>query len=1042
MIELFSRKNSKKVKTDESKVIHSGNSLSINDSYEEKVTIENDNSKLTYYSKNKHKKCHIPFIVYILMFTFIILIISIILLIWTLNHYEIYYEDKKDIYIKPNISDHNYSKISFRNGLEIVLTQVSIDDIAGGAISFERGYLDKKYEPGFLNLAFLSLKYNDEENSTHLKDYMGTLAQAPEEFYSTVYFTIINSGFQKFLSNFKGYTSYEQENFTEHVENNLKKMNLYNFSSVKQREKYLIEYLVYNINENGKDINRQGEGNELKERLQGNYSEIRDIMPEFFEPKKVKLIFFTHYKMSLMKKIILKYLKELTIKSQPQTLNETEIDYENITTNKIIFHNIDAHENNYIKINYYINSKNANLSQLYIDSGYFNYIKYILSETNETSLYYNLTHPNNNSNGINIKSLFCDFEVVLKNKIRFTILINLNHYSYNHIKEIIQIVYTYMEKIKLHINNIKPNDKRASELYFINEQNFTFTEDVHQGEFYKNKAKDLFYRDNKDYYLREVWIPSDLNQSDTNIKFYTEQLTLENSVVIIGLRNDTINKYNLSDNESDISFIFENINQTNFSSIFYSINDLDNLNITIDDINNFTELIYYKNDFISNYTRDNFIISKEENQNERNFNLIDGSNDLIKFYWLKNTNFKLPKVFFAYYFFHPYLRPNSTEQKNKDIIFYHLMLYLSYIQRQIDSKLSDAIRAGTIFRFGYNENYIYLDVFTYSDVLEKIINIIKEIIISIEYDTLNKNYDLYKDYALENLLNFNKKNIKNFLKYEFYKQVSTKNNSNLPSTYNFYQFPKKEFSNFTEINKYFIDTIIFPLAKVYIFGYCDKNEAEKLFNLHKDNFTQTHYYSTLVSADYNSSDPSVINGDNFIRYATKRYNLTEIKNFTNFTDITDNKKYVFMNFVEFSDNNRIPVEIFRRIIQDFDKSGTQLGVTNQKIIYLTISFNKTEKTEEIIKNLITIVNKNKKEMMDPLDIIGGRFYYLIRNLENEYTKTPNNMENATLSLCYNHIYNRTSVYDYKIDPDNYDEFNKNIKSFFNQNKYYCEFSNK
>ena len=64
-----------------------------------------------------------------------------------------------------------------------------------------------------------------------------------------------------------------------------------------------------------------------------------------------------------------------------------------------------------------------------------------------------------------------------------------------------------MEKIKAHINHMKQSDERISELFFINEQNFSFTEDAHKGEFYKNKVKDLFYRDNVNYYLKEVWIP-------------------------------------------------------------------------------------------------------------------------------------------------------------------------------------------------------------------------------------------------------------------------------------------------------------------------------------------------------------------------------------------------------------------------------------------------------------------------------------------------------------------------------------------------------
>ena len=267
---------------------------------------------------------------------------------------------------------------------------------------------------------------------------MGDITHAQEEFYSSVYFTILNYGFQKYLSNFKDYKFYNETTFINDTERILSRMPQ-NFSGVEQKEKYLIEYLVYDIkDEDGKDINRQ----RLQKKV--NYTKIKEIMAELFIPKKVKLIFFTHYKMSFTKKLILRYLHDLTTNNQ--ILNETEIKYENINTNKIIFHNIKENENNYIKIIYFIKNENASLNQLYKDSGYFNYLKYILNETNENSLYYILTHPNDNETDINIKSLFCNFDVVLKNRIKFSIVIGLNHYSYHYIKEIIEIVYTYMEK--------------------------------------------------------------------------------------------------------------------------------------------------------------------------------------------------------------------------------------------------------------------------------------------------------------------------------------------------------------------------------------------------------------------------------------------------------------------------------------------------------------------------------------------------------------------------------------------------------------------
>ena len=122
MIELFTRKNSKKIsKTKKNEI----SPLIINDNEEETFNTENNNiSSSIYTSSNSQKKCHMPFIIYILIFTFILFIISIISLILTYNNKEIYYTFEKDIYIKPNISEHNYSKIHFENGLEIKNTSL------------------------------------------------------------------------------------------------------------------------------------------------------------------------------------------------------------------------------------------------------------------------------------------------------------------------------------------------------------------------------------------------------------------------------------------------------------------------------------------------------------------------------------------------------------------------------------------------------------------------------------------------------------------------------------------------------------------------------------------------------------------------------------------------------------------------------------------------------------------------------------------------------------------------------------------------------
>ena len=1006
--------------------IHSYNAL--NDEYEEYERLKS----ITY-----KKIFHLPFIVYILIFTLLLFIASIISLIVIFHEKQIYYKFEEDIYLKPDISEHNYSKLTFDNELEIVLVQVQTNDSAGGAISFGKGYLDKKYEPGLLSLAFRSLRYNDLDTVQHLNDYMGDLQQASEEFYSTIYFTVLNSGFQKCLENFKDYTSYDKANPNADIERTLRRMKLFNdtFNNAEKREKYLIEFLVYNVtNENGSDINRQGEYKDIKNRLKKDYTKIFEIMKDIFNPKKIKLIFYSHFKMSLMKKYLLRYLQELTRLEVEDEKEEKE--YEIIKTNQIIYHQIKDYENNYIKINYYIKNDKIDLNQLYIDSGYFNYIKYILNETHEDSLYYKLTHPLD-KNSINIKNMSCSFEVVLKNRIRFSIIIHLNHYSYNHIIEIIKIVYDHMEKIKTHVNNLSPEDERVSELYFINKQNFTFTEDVHEGEFYKNKAKDLFYKDERDYFLKEVWIPPDLEQS----KYYINELTLNNSVIIIGLSDYTIQKYKLID--TDIAFIFSNLKQTNCSDITFSTNDLSKLNISLynNNINNIkkdTKLVFHKNEFISKYSSVSEV-KNETNVNNGIYTLIDDSNDLVKFYWLKDTSFRMPKSFIVIYFFHPFLRPNSTNTTENDNIYFHLMLYLSYIQREVDFYLADAIRAGNTVKLGYVENYLYIDLFSYSDVVEKILIIIKEIITKDVNATIINNYYIYKDFALENLLNIGNIDAQWVLKYEFFRILTE--GKTFPPIYNYYNFPKKEFLDFdeTKVNSTYLCNINIPVLYLLILGYYEKNDEEKIFNFYNNNFTKSHFISTLDLAKYDISQASDITANDFVSKSLYRDNLTETKIFTNYTKLR--RKYSFMTFVQFSDYNRIAVEMFKRIIQDNNRAKYRIEILNQKNIYIRISMNKNDTTTDVINELIDMLHKKEENMTKPLDPIGNRYYYLERNLEYKYTKTPYNMENAAIDFSYNQVYNRHNAYSYKIDNNKYNQFIETIKSFFEQNKEYCEFSN-
>ena len=1007
--------------------------------YSLQINDDEENEDIHYIRKERNCKIKLPFMLYILIFTGILCLGILIALILVLSTYKENYKFEENIYLKPSISEHNYSKIMFNNGLNVVLTQINFDDLAGGAITFDTGYLDRKYEPGLLHLAFLSLRYNNDTHALNfLNDYMGNLNQSSEEFYSSTYFTILNSGFQKFFKNFKNYNTFKpSSDYNAYIFRRLNRSlisSLYNNSN--EREKHLIEYLIYNISDReGNDIWRQGIGIEINKTLDNNFTKIEQYINELFNPKKIKMFFSSHYKMSLMRKYILRYFNQFTNLKEVKEETNNKSYYDILNTNKIIYHQINNNEKNYIKINYYIKNPDASLEQLYIDSGYFNYIKYILDETNKSSLYYNLTHPENKG-GLNIKDLSSNFEIVLKKYIRFSILIGLNEFSLNHTKEIIEIIYNHMEMIKNHINKINLNDKRAEELFNITEKNFTYTEDVHEGDYYKNKAKDLFYRDIHDYYLKEVWVPSDFNKNYTMIKYYLNQLTQNNSVVIIGINQDTINLYELNNSDNQVFFIYNNLSiTTNYSNIIYSINDLSKLKLNISNVT--STLSYHPNEYISEYT--NYKINKKETPKEGKYE----NNSLVQINWRRKTSFGIPKVYVTLYLFHPFIRANITKEKEKGIrddCFFNMMIYLAYLRREINLVLADAIRAGNTFKIDFSEYSLYIDIFAYSDKIEKILEIIKKIIVCEKKDIFINNFILYRDIALDDILNNNNADVRELIKYEFFTYITNNSEYKFPSIYNHYLFPRDKYLKKTNINDSFLKP---PILKGYIYGFCDEDLAKRIYDSFSDEkFNYSYYHSVLDKAQYDFK----IEPKDFVKLSLNKYRLNrtfKIKVEKNYR--LNNRKYAFMFFSVFTYKNRIISEILKKLFPR-GTINSYIHIENivRKNIYLRISFLKndtTETTEDAIESIKNEISKKEDEFMRPVDIIGGRYYYLTKNMENEYNKDPYGMRSNAVYYASDRLYGYIEVNSYEIDKYKYETFSEVIKKIFDDVKYYCEFSN-
>ena len=189
----------------------------------------------------------------ILLFLIVALIIIKIIKVENYSTYE-------NPYLKPEISNHNYTKIIFTNELELLLIQVDENDTAGGAIIFDTGYLDTKYEPGFVKLAILSLITNDTQNSELLADYLGQFDYSIDEHYSYFSFKILNAGFFQYLEHFAKLTYLEEDlkyvNIAEALNILNSKLKSDN-KRLEKRENHLLEYLIYGYKyEKNKHLNK------------------------------------------------------------------------------------------------------------------------------------------------------------------------------------------------------------------------------------------------------------------------------------------------------------------------------------------------------------------------------------------------------------------------------------------------------------------------------------------------------------------------------------------------------------------------------------------------------------------------------------------------------------------------------------------------------------------------------------------------------------------------------------------------------------------
>ena len=263
------------------------------------------------------------------------------------------------------------------------------------------------------------------------------------------------------------------------------------------KKKHILEYLVYGLkNEEGYDILPEGNNASLnkykKEELK---AKVIDYIYEMIEQKNIKIVFYSRYKNLITSKYIKKYFNYLITKDskKPKSLstkNKSKNEFTNkkFNTSQIIFLKGYNYESRFIEFLYYIDKKeNETFSEFKYKSHYLNYIIDILDEKKEGSLFYLL----NKTSKYNIRYINVKFRYVLKSKIEFFINIELN--SVTNIKDIIFIVYQYMNRIIKEAIGENLQMDRYFELKNKFYQHAKYKENnIETNDFIYNNAKTLF----------------------------------------------------------------------------------------------------------------------------------------------------------------------------------------------------------------------------------------------------------------------------------------------------------------------------------------------------------------------------------------------------------------------------------------------------------------------------------------------------------------------------------------------------------------------
>ena len=512
---------------------------------------------------------------------------------------------------------------------------------------------------------------------------------------------------------------------------------------------------------------------------------------------------------------------------------------------------------------------------------------------------------------------------------------------------------------------------------------------------------------------------------------YFRQLIPENSIITLGIRDNE--KNSITCNEScpfnlncDYFKNESNIVTTHYYNASY-IRDI--FNFSSENLEkNDNEIINFTNNTYITKNNKSFVGPKEEGgeiKPLRNKNIYN----YTKFFFKRNVNFSLPKVYISINLFHPYLRPMNSNKNESKCYYFKILEFFSAIKRKIEEILADAIRAGNEITIGKYLEYLSIDTFCYEDVAFKIMEKIKKIIFDTEWNSTDFkiNNIIYKNIIFDDL-NYEKYYISDISRNYFYCELKN-------SLFNSYEFFPDEFDYQTCIKD--LDSELENLRTFiingYIYGYYKEKEAQKIADLFDTNYTIDNLQELLYNV--NNSEIGYISPDNFINWSKeiKKLNESYQKNISvkvyNKSDYDSNCYNFGISFIKFNESE-LDILLFNSLLNKVDYGENLYLIYNFKygdiflqFIFYDSNIHSQIPNEKLLKDSWKKILDKLYQFNERVDNIGNRYYYVKKNFLSTLYVMQTSLKQRAITEIEGMLYNGTVLDTVKLS----DDYNKKYK---------------